>query len=187
MRWKLFLETESRFSSFLSSKRLDLPQSISPLLVKHCDDIIGDFHMKPSSPQLNPSLSRTSVHLSFMASSLLEQSIRSVLRELAAGSENLTDRFTEFEPEKQQLFLRHIGSEIAGLKSKEKELKLIKSLMATTDLQIHTVMSPEDPECPRDRTDLLWRRDIWSEWQYTSPAYRESFLMTHYLELKKTI
>lgn len=57
--------------------------------------------------------------------------------------------------------------------------------MATTDLQIHTIMSSEDPEYTRDSSDLLWRRDIWSIWQYTSPASRESYLlMTHYSELK---
>ncbi|KAE9990497.1 hypothetical protein EG327_001345 [Venturia inaequalis] len=123
-----------------------------------------------------------------MADSLVKQSLKELMRELAAGSEDLFERFTrssgkggiatgtDFEPEEQQLFLRYIGKEVARLKLKEKELRLIKSMMPTTDLRVYTIMSPEDPECPTQDEDTLLRHEFCSRWRYVSYATQyESF------------
>ncbi|KAE9988432.1 hypothetical protein EG328_011192 [Venturia inaequalis] len=123
-----------------------------------------------------------------MADSLVKQSLKELMRELAAGSEDLFERFTrssgkggiatgtDFEPEEQQLFLRYIGKEVARLKLKEKELRLIKSMMPTTDLRVYTIMSPADPECPTQDEDTLLRHEFCSKWRYVSYATQyESF------------
>ncbi|QDS74113.1 hypothetical protein FKW77_009784 [Venturia effusa] len=106
-----------------------------------------------------------------MAGSLIEQCLRTIMSQLAAGSDDLIGRFIKFEPEEQGLLLRHIGNEIANLKSKENELQLIRSLMPTTDFQIHTVLTPVDSNDAETDLDLLWRDDVLSKWKYYSPYY----------------
>lgn len=76
-------------------------------------------YLKPSSLHIR-SISFANLSLALdVASSLLEQSIRVVLRGLASGSESLIDRFTELGPENQQLLPRYIGKEINKSRSKE--------------------------------------------------------------------
>lgn len=123
-----------------------------------------------------------------MAASLSEQSARAVLAALAAGSQDLIERLTKFEPEDQRLILRHMGNEIAGLRVKEEELRLIKSIMPTTDLRIYTIGSSEDPESTTKDEDMLRRDGFLSKWQKIQPdTMRESLLMKHQRELMNDV